>query len=92
MKKRILAVCAALSIVVALAACGTKVEESYQKDRKAEVYGLNRVVKVYSAGTLVAEYNGQLNITASDVPGGIKFEIDGKRYNIYNATVVVEEK
>lgn len=56
--------------------------------------GLNRTVEVYDySGNLLKTYEGKLDIEdSSTISGKVKFDMNGKRYIVYNAIVVVEEK
>ena len=69
--------------------------ESFKRDMKgisSEFGGLNRVVSVYTYdGKLLRTYKGTLDIEFGE-GGKVKFDLDGKRYIIYNAVVIVEEK
>ncbi|WP_177177302.1 DUF5052 family protein [Bacillus sp. MUM 116] len=75
--------------------------ERASKDIKSEYGGgLNRIVTVYdNAGHVIRTYEGRIDIAnQTDSEGGttgsdkVKFEVNGKRVILYNATVVVEEK
>lgn len=62
------------------------------KDWRSEVSGLNRRMEVYSHdGQLLKVYEGKFDLDVSD-SNKVKFDLNGKRYIIYNAIVVVEEK
>ena len=54
--------------------------------------GINRVVEVYDyTGNKIKVYEGKIDI--ANVDGNkVKFDINGKRYIIYNAIVIVEEQ
>lgn len=55
--------------------------------------GLNRVINVYSYDAkLLKQYKGNIDIEESEGGGKVKFDFNGKRYIIYNAIVIVEEK
>ena len=54
--------------------------------------GLYRTVEVYDySGNLLKTYEGKLDIEYSD-NGEVKFDMNGKRYILYNAIVIVEEQ
>ncbi|KYD12424.1 hypothetical protein [Saccharococcus caldoxylosilyticus] len=55
--------------------------------------GLNRVATVYDAnGHVIRRYEGKFDVQADQYGNKVKFDINGKRVLIYNATVIVEEK
>lgn len=70
--------------------------ESYEremKDMKSSISGLNRVVYIYDDdGNVMKTYEGQIDIEDNEYGNKIKFDLNGKRIIIYNATVIVEEK
>ncbi|WP_207655692.1 DUF5052 family protein [Vallitalea okinawensis] len=70
--------------------------ESYEremKDMKSSISGLNRVVYVYDDdGNVMKTYEGQIDIEDNEYGNKVKFDLNGKRIIIYNATVIVEEK
>ena len=54
--------------------------------------GLYRTVNVYSLdGKLLATYEGKIDID-DNVNGSVMFDLDGKRYVYYNATVEIIER
>nr|WP_259549247.1 DUF5052 family protein [Heyndrickxia oleronia] len=88
-----------IAIVVVSSGCSSLERE--KKDMKSEYGGgLDRIVTVYdNAGNVIRTYEGKIDIAKqTDSKGGatgsdkIKFEFNGKRIILYNATVVVEEK
>lgn len=90
MKKLILAGTLALSVSV-LGGC--KAFESFTKDIESDTKGLDRTITVYSkTGEVLKEYEGVIRTKSSSESNAIIFEVDGKRVNIYNADVVIEEK
>ena len=55
--------------------------------------GLNRTLTVYSqAGKPIKTYEGKFDIQETEYGNKIKFELNGKRSIIYNATVIVDQK
>ena len=55
--------------------------------------GLDRTVKVYDyEGSLIEEYNGRIDIRATDVSGRVLFDLNGKRITIDGGIVITEEK
>jgi hypothetical protein len=90
--KKIFVVLAILTIVM-LMGC-TEAFKRKIKDLQSEYSGgLNRVLTVYAlSGEVIKTYEGRFDIDADTTGQKIKFDIDGKRVIIYNATVVVEEK
>lgn len=54
--------------------------------------GLKRTVEVLDySGNVIRTYSGKIDIEEK-TNNEIKFELDGKRYIIYNCPVIVEEK
>lgn len=54
--------------------------------------GLYRTVNVYSLdGKLLATYEGKIDID-DNANGSVMFDLDGKRYVYYNATVEIIER
>ena len=76
--------------VCVLTACTAKFERG-MKDFTSNVSGgLNRTVTAYSAtGEKIGEWSGKIDVEMSD--NKVKFDLDGKRTIIYNATVIVQE-
>lgn len=66
--------------------------ESSIKEVQSDITGLDRIVRVYESGSIIAEYEGMIRIVPSEFGNKVIFELDGKRYNYYNATVEVIEK
>jgi hypothetical protein len=63
------------------------------KDVDSNFGGLNRVATVYDAnGHVIKRYEGKFDVQADQYGNKVKFDINGKRVLIYNATVIVEEK
>lgn len=55
--------------------------------------GLNRVITVYDEnGNVIKTYSGKIDLDPDTTGGKIRFELNGKRIMIYNATVIAEEK
>ncbi|EIJ79136.1 hypothetical protein PB1_16304 [Bacillus methanolicus PB1] len=92
MKKNKLAVMLALGLsLVSMTGCESF--ERAKKDIDSEFGGLERVATVYdSNGNEIKRYEGKFDIEVNEYGNKIKFDINGKRVLIYNATVIVEEK
>ncbi|WP_336772316.1 DUF5052 domain-containing protein [Paenibacillus sp. MMO-58] len=94
MKKKLAVIAGMAVLMLLMSGCGESYER-YQKDLQSEYHGgLQRSLKVYSAtGEQIAEYEGKFDIEADTSGSGkIKFDLDGKRVIIYNATVITEEQ
>lgn len=64
-----------------------------QKDFDSSINGLNRVATVYdSNGHVIKRYKGKFDIEENEYGNKVKFDVNGKRVMVYNATVIVEEK
>lgn len=95
MKKKIILVLITITVVSILAFTGcTESTKRSIKDTKSEwTGGLNRKVTVYANdGTVIQTYEGKLDIEDTEAGNKIKFDLNGKRVILYNATVIVEEK
>lgn len=91
MKKKI--VILLLSLILLVSVTGCKELERSVKDTKSGWTGLDRVVYVYdNAGNLLKTYEGDIDIEINEYGNKVKFELDGKRIMLNNATVIVEEK
>ena len=91
MKKKILAgIGIIFALTIGLTGCASL--ERWGKDISSDVSGgLDRTVEVYDySGNLLKEYSGKIDLESNE-EGKVKFDLDGKRYIIYNAIVVVEE-
>lgn len=95
MKKKIILITFVLMImsILTLVGCTESTKRSI-KDTKSEwTGGLNRKVTVYAKdGTVIQTYEGKLDIEDTEAGNKIKFDLNGKRVILYNATVIVEEK
>jgi len=91
MKRKLIITAAALAVLFVLAGC-----ESWDravKDIGSSVNGLNRVATVYDqGGNAIKTYKGKFDVEVNEYGNKIKFDFDGKRILIYNATVIVEEE
>jgi len=91
MKRKIGYVAAALVFVLLLSGC-----ESWDrtvKDIGSSVSGLKRVATVYDqGGNAIKTYKGKFDVEVNEYGNKVKFDLDGKRVLIYNATVIVEEE
>ncbi|QWU15692.1 protein of unknown function [Paenibacillus sophorae] len=92
MKKAITAALAAILLLI-LAGCEqTEEMKREQKDLQSSVDGLNRVAEVYDAsGNVIKTYKGKFDVEVNEYGNKVKFDVDGHRVLIYNATVVIEE-
>jgi outer membrane lipoprotein-sorting protein len=91
MKKKVVALLMIISIVIMLGGC-TEEMKSIEKDRKAEIEGLERKLTVYSSdGKKIKEYQGKFNIDEDEGKQKVKFILNGKRIIIYNGIVITEE-
>jgi hypothetical protein len=99
MKKKLIAVIGATILGAALLT-GCQSFDRAVKDMDSNLNGgLNRVLTVYDQnGKPIKTYQGKFDIDPNtDANGGttgtkIKFDLNGKRVIIYNATVIVEEQ
>ncbi|MFD1953720.1 DUF5052 family protein [Paenibacillus thailandensis] len=90
--KRIAIILTALAVLFALAGCSESMERSI-KDYQSSVNGLERRAEVYDQnGNIIKTYEGRFDVEVNEYGNKVKFDLDGKRVLIYNATVVVEEK
>jgi predicted small secreted protein len=91
MKKKLVITAAAMAVLFVLAGC-----ESWDrtvKDIGSGVHGLNRTATVYDqAGNTIKTYKGRFDVEVNEYGNKVKFDLDGKRVLIYNATVIVEEE
>jgi hypothetical protein len=101
MKKRIFSIFYICTLILLIVGCSsdsqplTQEQERALKDAQSNYYGgLNRVLTVYDQnGKVIKSYEGRIDIDPdSDGGGKVKFELNGKRIIIYNATVIAEEK
>jgi hypothetical protein len=70
----------------------TKIDDM-GKDWAADSTGLPRVITVYSkTGDVLKKYERDNVRTSVDSSGQVKINLDGKRIQVLNADVVVEEK
>lgn len=89
--KRICIVLTALAVLFALAGCESW--DRTMKDMGSSLKGLERTAEVYDQnGNMIKSYEGKFDIEVNDYGNKVKFDLDGKRVLIYNATVIVEEK
>lgn len=95
MKKKIIIGILSMALVAALVLSGcTESTKRSLKDTQSEwTGGLNRQVTVYAKdGTVIKTYEGKLDIEDTESGNKVKFDLNGKRVILYNATVIVEEK
>ncbi|MDK9870661.1 MAG: DUF5052 family protein [Staphylococcus equorum] len=89
MKKIILA--ASLLLTVFLGGC-TWLDDA-KKDHESDTKGLDRTVTVYSkTGEVVKQYKGDNVRTKYNDGGALVINVDGKRVQVMNSDVVIEEK
>ena len=85
-----------LTFILTFGLTGCASLERWGKDVSSDFSGgLDRTVEVYDyAGNLLKIYEGQIDLatTTEGESGKVKFDLNGKRYIIYNAIVIVEEK
>jgi hypothetical protein len=63
------------------------------KDFNSSVNGMQRTAQVYDQnGNVIKTYTGKFDVEVNEYGNKVKFDINGKRVLIYNATVVVEEQ
>lgn len=91
LKRKLLIVAAALAVLFVLAGC-----ESWNRTVKnfdSSVNGLQRIALVYDqSGNAIKTYKGKFDVEVNEYGNKVKFDLDGKRILIYNATVIVEEE
>lgn len=83
------------AIVLSLSITGCASLERWGKDISSDVGGgLSRTVEVYDySGNLIKTYSGKIDIESNaNEENKVKFDVDDKRYIIYNAIVIVEEQ
>jgi hypothetical protein len=91
MKKKIISVVIALGLVIGCTGCASW-ERGLKSVGSDLSGGLNRTVEVYDySGNLLKTYEGKIDIAESE-GGKVLFDMNGNRYSIYNAIVIVEEK
>ncbi|MCA2501766.1 DUF5052 family protein [Staphylococcus xylosus] len=89
MKKLVLA--ATLLLTVFLGGC-TWLDDA-KKDHESDTKGLERTVTVYSkTGDVVKQYKGDNVRTKYNEGGALVINVDGKRVQVMNSDVVIEEK
>lgn len=90
MKKIVTAV---MVLVLLALLTGCESWDRAMKDIGSGVNGLQRVATVYNQeGNAIKTYKGKFDVEVNEYGNKIKFDIDGKRVLIYNATVIVEEE
>ena len=90
MRGKLIIAAVALSISVLT---GCEEFDRTAKDFDSGFNGLQRVATVYDQqGKAVKTYKGKFDVEVNDYGNKVKFDIDGKRVLIYNATVIVEEE
>ncbi|MEC0269731.1 DUF5052 family protein [Paenibacillus anseongense] len=80
-------------VIMFLALSGCESCSRLVKDVQSDMHGLERTATVYSTdGKVLNQYTGKFDVEVNEYGNKVKFDIDGKRVLIYNATVIVEEK
>jgi Domain of unknown function (DUF5052) len=76
-----------------LSLTGCESFERLTKNIDSEMGGLERKVEVYDQqGKLIRTYEGKLDVQVNDYGNKVLFDLDGKRVQLFNATVIVEEQ
>ncbi len=89
--KKLIVLFAALAAIFVLSGCESW--DRTMKDYGSSIHGLNRTAGVYDQnGNVIKTYEGKFDVEVNEYGNKVKFEINGKRVLIYNATVVIEEK
>jgi starvation-inducible outer membrane lipoprotein len=89
MKKKIVAVALATTMLAGLSGCATwsRNIKSISSDLTG---GLDRTVTAYDySGNVIGQWSGKIDIENNE--SKVYFDLDGKRVIIYNAIVVTEE-
>ena len=93
MKKNKLIGLVTLGFISILLFSGCTTVEDMGKDFTADNVGIPRIVTVYSkTGEVLEKYEGNNVRTVVDESGQVKINLDGKRIQVLNADVVIEEK
>ncbi|MEB8114270.1 DUF5052 family protein [Staphylococcus saprophyticus] len=67
--------------------------DDVKKDHESDTKGLKRTVIVYSkTGDVIKQYKGENVRTKYNEGGALVINIDGKRVQVMNSDVVIEEK
>lgn len=67
--------------------------DDMKKNHKSDTEGLKRTVTIYSkTGDVVKQYKGDNVRTKYNEGGALVINVDGKRLQIMNSDVVIEEK
>ncbi|HLO12788.1 MAG TPA: DUF5052 family protein [Pseudoneobacillus sp.] len=87
--KKLLIVCSLSLTLLSLSGC-----EGFKRNMKSVSSdwngGLNRTVNVYNMeGKVIKTYTGKFDVKEDS--NKVMFDLNGKRIQIYNATVIVEE-
>lgn len=91
-KIKLLAVAGTLALGT-LTLTGCTMFDDVSKDWESDTVGLHRVATVYSkTGEVLKTYEGNNMRVATDDSGLIRLNVDGKRVQIHNADIIVEEK
>lgn len=93
MKIKKITVIAGVTLLSLMTLSGCTMWEDTMKEWESDTNGLPRVVTVYSkTGEVLKKYEGN-NVRISDAENGTMIiNLDGKRIQIQNADVIVEEK
>ncbi|WP_029376941.1 DUF5052 family protein [Staphylococcus xylosus] len=86
-------------IIIALTLCsmfllgGCTWLDDTMKDHESDTKGLKRTVTVYSkTGEVIKQYKGDNVRTKYNEGGALVINVDGKRVQVMNSDVVIEEK
>lgn len=90
MKKLVIAI---TLLAVLLFTSGCAMVESGVKGFESNTKGLNRTVQVYDLnGNVIFEDEGVIRVSENEYGNKVIFQLDGKRYAFYNATVIMIEQ
>lgn len=95
MKRKLIILTLSTMLVFAfiLTGCTESTKRSIKDTQSEWTGGLNRKVTVYGKdGSVLKTYEGKLDIEDTEAGNKVKFDLNGKRVILYNATVIVEEK
>ena len=90
---KLIALIIILTLVFLTAGCAADLARLKKDLKSANENGLDRKIEIYSVtGQLIKTYEGKFDLMSSKFENEILFEMNGKRYIIRNAIVIVEEK
>ena len=89
--KRVISVLMIALLIIALTSC--EACNRVQKSIDSSFNGLERKITVYnSAGKLIFEDEGVIDVAENEYGNKVIFDMDGKRYAFYNCSVMIVEK